>query len=62
MLQRRNPPPPAAAIEAKSAELRLDEPIPQRFVSWLGDVVRGDFGQTTRTRPVSDELPAADRA
>jgi peptide/nickel transport system permease protein len=57
-LNARNPPPPAAAIEAKRAELRLDEPIPQRFVSWLGDAVRGDFGQTTLNTPVSAELPA----
>lgn len=57
-LNARNPPPPVSAIEAKRAELRLDEPIPQRFVSWLGDAVTGDFGQTTLNTPVSAELPA----
>ena len=30
-LQGQNPPPSADAIEAKRQELRLDEPIPQRF-------------------------------
>jgi glutathione transport system permease protein len=56
-LQERNPPPPQSTIDAKRAELRLDEPIPQRFVLWLGDAVRGDFGQTVVNTPVSDELP-----
>jgi peptide/nickel transport system permease protein len=57
-LNARNPPPPASAIEAKRTELRLDQPIPQRFVAWLGDAVTGDFGQTTLNTSVSDELPA----
>jgi peptide/nickel transport system permease protein len=56
-LQERNPPPPQSAIDAKRAELRLDEPIPQRFVLWLGDAVRGDFGQTVVNTSISDELP-----
>jgi peptide/nickel transport system permease protein len=56
-LQERNPPPPQSTIDAKRAELRLDEPIPQRFVLWLGDAVQGDFGQTVVNTPVSDELP-----
>lgn len=30
------------------AELRLDDPIPSRYVSWLGDVVQGDLGRSTR--------------
>jgi peptide/nickel transport system permease protein len=56
-LQERNPPPPQSAIDAKRAELRLDEPIPQRFVLWLGDAVHGDFGQTVVNTSISDELP-----
>ncbi|QYN36912.1 ABC transporter permease [Pseudonocardia sp. DSM 110487] len=52
----RTPPPPAAVIEAKRAELRLDEPIPQRFAGWLGDVVRGDFGTTVTGVPIADQL------
>ena len=52
----RTPPPPAAVIEAKRAELRLDEPIPQRFVGWLGDVVQGDFGTTVTGVPIADQL------
>lgn len=55
-LQQRNPPPPAATIQAKAHELRLDEPIPTRFVHWIGGAVQGDFGQTINGTPISDEL------
>jgi peptide/nickel transport system permease protein len=56
-LMERNPPPPQSVIDAKRAELRLDEPIPTRFVAWMGGVVQGDFGQTTMNTSVSEELP-----
>jgi peptide/nickel transport system permease protein len=55
-LTERNPRPPAEVIEAKRAELRLDEPIPQRFVLWMGDAVRGDFGTTVTGTPITDQL------
>jgi peptide/nickel transport system permease protein len=33
---------------------RLDEPIPVQYLSWLGQVVRGDLGQSIRTnQPVA---------
>ncbi|MET9225367.1 ABC transporter permease [Lentzea sp. NPDC003310] len=56
VLQQRNPPPPAASIEAKKRDLHLDQPIPQRFVTWMGGVVQGDFGRTVADRPITDEL------
>jgi peptide/nickel transport system permease protein len=56
VLQQRNPPPPAASIEAKKRDLHLDQPIPQRFVTWMGGVVQGDFGRTIPDRPITDEL------
>lgn len=56
-LEQRNPPPPQSAIDAKRAELRLDEPIPARFLGWMGGAVRGDFGRTVVNTSVSDELP-----
>ncbi|NQX28233.1 ABC transporter permease [Microbacteriaceae bacterium VKM Ac-2854] len=31
-------------VALKSAELGLDQPLPVRFVEWLGGVVTGDFG------------------
>ncbi|MCE7003111.1 ABC transporter permease [Kibdelosporangium philippinense] len=57
ILQQRNPQPPAATIEAKWVELHLDQPVPQRFLTWIGGVVHGDFGVTVTSRPVADELP-----
>jgi peptide/nickel transport system permease protein len=56
VLQQRNPPPPAASIEAKKRDLHLDQPIPQRFVTWMSGVVQGDFGRTITDRPITDEL------
>ncbi|SHG38003.1 ABC transporter permease [Streptoalloteichus hindustanus] len=55
-LNERNPPPPASTIEAKRRDLRLDEPVPQRFVIWMSGVVRGDFGSTVTDQPISAEL------
>ncbi|HEY2763006.1 MAG TPA: ABC transporter permease [Pseudonocardiaceae bacterium] len=55
-LQGHTPPPPASVIAAKRAELRLDEPIPLRFVSWMDGVVHGDFGSTITGQPITDDL------
>jgi peptide/nickel transport system permease protein len=55
-LAERSPPPPAEVIEAKRLELRLDEPIPERFSGWMGGVVRGDFGTTVTGSDISDQL------
>lgn len=52
----RTPPPPAQVIEAKRLELRLDEPIPERFIGWMGDVVQGDFGTTVTGTSIGSEL------
>src|SRR3954468_12219903 len=56
-LNARNPPPPQSALDAKRAELRLDEPIPARFVAWLDGAAHGDFGRTVVNTSISDELP-----
>lgn len=59
-LQQRQPPPPASTVAAKSAELHLDQPIPQRFLTWVGGVVRGDFGDTVVSAPIGEQvLPRA---
>jgi len=55
-LQGRNPAPPTEVIEAKRAELRLDDPIPARFVAWAGDAVQGDFGRTVTNQSITDQL------
>ncbi|BBX15432.1 peptide ABC transporter permease [Mycolicibacterium duvalii] len=55
-LLERNPRPPDAVIAAKAAELRLDQPIPLRYLSWVSGAVRGDFGTTVAGQPVAEEL------
>ncbi|WP_327148887.1 ABC transporter permease [Nocardia sp. NBC_01329] len=55
-LEQRNPRPPQSVIDAKAEELHLDEPIPQRYVTWITGVAHGDFGETLGGQPVSEEL------
>ena len=39
------------------SSLGLDRPLPVQYVSWLGNVFRGDLGRSARThRPVTHEL------
>jgi len=56
----------SAEADAQKAELRhelnLDDPLPVRYVAWLGDFVTGDFGdfyRTSGTDPVSDRVSSA---
>ncbi len=49
--------PPASQVAAVHRELGLDRPAYERYVSWLGHAVQGDFGPSWKSnRPVSDEL------
>ncbi|MGA0270289.1 MAG: ABC transporter permease [Ilumatobacteraceae bacterium] len=46
-----------ALIEAAEAEYHLDKSLPERYVRWLGDLVRGDLGvqfSSTGEPPVSN--------
>ena len=44
-------------VEIIRSELGLNRPLPVQYVSWLGNVFRGDLGRSTRThRPVTREL------
>ena len=56
-LEQRNPRPPQAVIDAKAEELHLNDPIPQRYITWLKGMPHGDFGTTLAGQPVSEELP-----
>ena len=39
------------------SSLGLDRPLPIQYLSWLGNVLRGDLGRSARThRPVTQEL------
>lgn len=45
------------AREQARADLRLDDPLPVRYVRWLGEAVTGDLGSSYRTRqPVAEAL------
>jgi peptide/nickel transport system permease protein len=55
-LLERSPPPPQSVIDAKAAELNLDEPIPVRYADWVTGAVTGDFGTTVTGQPVAEEL------
>ncbi len=47
------------ALAALRAQLGLDLPLPQRYLHWLGDVLRGDLGMMFRSgEPVRDVLLA----
>lgn len=44
-------------LAAMRKELGLERPAPQRYVEWLGGVIRGDFGHSlTNQRDVIEEL------
>jgi len=50
------------ALEAIRDKYGLNDPVPVQYVNWLGHVVRGDFGTSTRTglgvgQTVLDRLP-----
>ena len=48
--------PPPEAVAAKRLELGLDDPLPVRYVNWLTDAVRGDLGDSFRSRRPVTEL------
>jgi peptide/nickel transport system permease protein len=45
------------SLAALRAQLHLGEPAPQRYLDWLGGILRGDFGEAlTSSRPVTEIL------
>ncbi len=47
--------PPPEAVDAKRAELHLNDPLPVQYANWLGGALHGDFGRSFRSyTPVSD--------
>lgn len=47
----------AESIEQVRVSLGLDKPLPQQFLSYLGDLARGDLGQSISTgQPVASDL------
>lgn len=47
--------PPREAIDAKRAELHLNDPLPVQYVTWLAGALHGDFGRSFRSyTPVAE--------
>jgi oligopeptide transport system permease protein len=47
---------PAAYADAYRAKFNLDDPIPIRYVKYLGNVVQGDFGESDSGEKVIDQI------
>jgi peptide/nickel transport system permease protein len=47
-LKGRNPPVPKQVIENREEQLGLNDPLPVRYATWLGNFVQGDFGKSIR--------------
>lgn len=54
----RNPPLPPAVIDARLNELNLNDNVPlfQRYLTWAGGVIHGDFGKTVSGGSVNEDL------
>lgn len=48
-----------AALDARAAELRLNDPVWVRWADWLGGLLRGDLGSGLDGEPVIDKLARA---
>src|SRR5258708_5284292 len=47
--------PPREAIDAKRAELHLNDPMPLQYLNWVAGAVHGDFGRSFRSyQPVTE--------
>jgi peptide/nickel transport system permease protein len=54
----RNPPPPAAVVDATLDALNMNDKVPvlTRFGRWAGELVRGNLGQTIDNQRVNTEI------
>ena len=54
----RNPPPPAAVVDATLDPLNMNDKVPvlTRYRRWAGDLLRGNLGRTIDNQPVNDEI------
>ncbi|MEV4509512.1 ABC transporter permease [Dactylosporangium sp. NPDC049525] len=57
-MEARNPPVPLETRQLEAHRLGLDQPLAQRYVTWLGNLVlHGDFGQSTeKTLNIGDQI------
>jgi glutathione transport system permease protein len=47
-LKGRNPPVPPQVIQNREHQLGLDKPLHTRYITWLGNFVRGDMGESVK--------------
>lgn len=54
----RNPPPPAAVVDATLDQLNMNDKVPvlTRYRRWAADLLRGNLGRTIDNQPVNDEI------
>ncbi|MBE1586117.1 ABC transporter permease [Nonomuraea angiospora] len=54
----RTPKPPPAVVDAQLTALNLNDktPLLQRYATWAGGVLRGDFGKSVGGAPVNEDL------
>ncbi|MFG2077588.1 peptide/nickel transport system permease protein [Nonomuraea maritima] len=54
----RTPKPPPAVVDAQLTALNLNDktPLLQRYATWAGGVLHGDFGKTVTGAPVNEDL------
>ncbi len=50
---------PKATIALREHELGLDKPTVERYVTWLGKAIHGDFGKTIKNQPVWEQVSRA---
>lgn len=59
LYERQGRPPSEESVRDFRAEQGLDEPVPVQYVSWLGDVARGDLGSSYYGHGAVDDLLVA---
>jgi peptide/nickel transport system permease protein len=55
-LRARNPRPPQRVIDAKAHELRLDQPLLERYWHWITGIVHGEWGPSTQNIDIGSEI------
>ena len=58
-LRIKQPPTPPATIALREQQLGLDKPVVERYITWLGNAVHGDFGKTIKNKPVWEAVSRA---
>jgi peptide/nickel transport system permease protein len=55
-LRARQPPPPESAIRSQAHDLRLDQPLLERYWHWITGILHGDFGPSLQNIDIGHEI------